>query len=175
MADTERTARDAKAQMFDQLGKVKAGMLVVDDSGQHPQPMAPHVDRDAGVIWFITARSTDLAQAAGHGAKAGGGRIGSFTFIGKNDDYYASMRGPLDQVDDEAMIDELWTAQAAAWFEKGREDHEVTLLRFTLQDAEIWSNTRNPVVFAFEMARAVGTRAVPDVGEHVKVRWRDAA
>ncbi len=175
MADTQRTADDAKDQLFDQLDKVKAGMLTVDGSGQHPQPMTAYPDRDAGIVWFITSRHTDLAQAAGHPVAPGGmagASIGTFSFIGKKDDYWASLRGPLDQVDDEAKIDELWNAMAAAWFEHGREDHEVTLLRLTLRDAEVWSSTRNPVVFGFEIAKAQRDGKVPDLGEHVRVSWR---
>jgi general stress protein 26 len=178
MVDTQRTKEDAKGQLFAQLDKVKAGMLGVEGSGQHPQPMTAYPDPDAGIVWFITSRDTDLAKAAGHPVLSGGAvgdKIANFALIGKKDDYWANMRGPLDQIDDEAKIDELWSAQAAAWFEKGREDHEVTLLRLTLQEAEIWSSSRNPVVFAFEMAKAMGSQTRPDLGEHVKITWPGTA
>lgn len=169
MADVDRTNEDAKGQLFDQLDKVKAGMLGVEGSGQHLQPMTPYEDRDAGVIWFLTSRDTDLARAVGIGA------TGHFSFIGRNDDYYASMRGPLEQVEDEAKIDEIWNAVAAAWFPRGREDHEVTLLRFTLDDASVWSTSDNPITFGFEIARANMTEDRPNLGAHRVIEWRGAA
>ncbi|KAA9010445.1 pyridoxamine 5'-phosphate oxidase family protein [Histidinibacterium aquaticum] len=169
MADVDRTTEDAKAQMFDQLSEVKAGMLGVPGSGQHMQPMTPYFDRDEGVIWFITSRDTDLVQAVGLGATA------HFTFIGKNDDYYACMRGQMEQVEDDAKIDEIWNAVAAAWFEEGREDHEVTLLKFALRDASVWSTPRNPITFGFEIARANMTEDTPHMGAHRVLEWRNAA
>lgn len=165
MADTDRTDTDAKAQLFDQLGQVKAGMLGVEGSGQHLQPMTPHVERDTGIIWFLTSRDTDLVKATGMGATA------HFTFIGKDHDYYACMSGALSQEEDEDKIDEIWSAVAAAWFDGGREDHAVTLLKFTLREAAIWSSSSNPLKFAFEIARANVSEDTPDLGTHKIVRW----
>ena len=165
MADTDRTQHDGKAQLFDQLGRIRAGMLGVVGAGQHLQPMTPYVERDTGLIWFITSRQTDLVRAVGTGSTA------HFAFIGKDDDYYACMAGPLEQVEDEAKLDEIWSAVAAAWFEDGREDHDVALLRFTLRDASVWSSSDNPIRFAFEIAKANMTDQMPDVCAHRVLRW----
>lgn len=141
-------------------------MLGVIGSGQHLQPMSPYPDRDAGIVWFITSRQTDLARAVGLGATA------HFAFTGKNDDYYACMRGPIAQVEDEAKIDEIWNAVAAAWFEEGREDHDVCLLRLTLSDASVWATSNNPITFGFEIARANMSHDRAHLGAHRTIEWR---
>lgn len=167
MADTDRTNVDAKAQLFDQLGDVKAGFLHAEKSGQHGQPMAPHGDPDAGVIWFITSRQSDLARAVGTGCPA------HFTFTGKSHDYYASVDGRLSLSQDSAKLDEIWSAIAAAWFDKGREDADVALLRLDLQEGAVWSNTSNPVTFALQIPAAnLSEEKKPDLGEHKIIRWR---
>ena len=170
MADTDRTNDDAKAQLFDQLRDVKAGFLHAEKSGQHGQPMAPHADRDAGVLWFITSRQSDLARAVTTGCPA------HFTFIGKKHDYYASMEGTLTQVEDQQKLDEIWSAIAAAWFDKGRDDPDVTLLRLDMAEAAIWSNTANPITFGMQIAAAnLREEKKPDIGEHTIVRWRSVS
>jgi general stress protein 26 len=36
------------------------------------------------------------------------------------------------------MIDRLWNPYVEAWFEGGKDDPKVTLLRFDAENAEIW-------------------------------------
>ncbi|NNF90205.1 MAG: pyridoxamine 5'-phosphate oxidase family protein, partial [Boseongicola sp.] len=51
---------DAK-EFWNQLDNVMAGMLTLE--GARPVPMSPYSDREAGAIWFITARGTDVEEA----------------------------------------------------------------------------------------------------------------
>lgn len=166
MADTERTESDAKNQLFDQMQKVKAGMLGVDGSGQHMQPMHPYPDRDTGEIWFITSRDTDLFKTV-----SGKNAHGHFTVVGKGDDYYACMGGPIEVVEDSDKIDEIWNAVAAAWFEEGREDHDVGLLRLGLKDASVWATSDNPITFGFQIAKANASHDTPNLGAHRTLSW----
>ena len=166
MVDLKKTDADAKAQLFDQLGDLHAGMLGVDGSGQHMQPMTPYFDRIEGKIWFITSRDTDLVSAVGQGGSA------MFTFVGKKNDYYACMRGDITVRHDEAKLDEIWSVVAAAFFDDGRRDPEVTLLCLDLRDAAIWATDGNPFHFGLEIAKANMDRdRKPDLGKHVKVRF----
>jgi general stress protein 26 len=167
MADTDRTTEDAKGQLFDQLEAVKAGMLMVEGSAHHSQPMHPYIDREQGLIWFLTSDDTELVSDVGGGGKA------HYTLIGKKDDYYACMRGRIERVHDEQKIDEVWNAVAAAWFEGGRDNPHITLLCLRLEDAAIWSTSGNPITFALEIAKAnMREEKLPDVGERVEVHWR---
>jgi general stress protein 26 len=38
------------------------------------------------------------------------------------------------------MIDRLWNRYVAAWFEGGKDDPQLTLLRFDAERAEIWAD-----------------------------------
>src|SRR3569832_404477 len=70
------------------------------------QPMTAYFedqDRDAGVVWFFTAKDHDLTRAMGQSNRA----IGSFS--AKGHDLFASLRGTLEIVDERAMIDRLWS------------------------------------------------------------------
>ena len=39
---------------------------------------------------------------------------------------------------DRAVIDRLWNRYVAAWFEKGKDDPKLRLLRFEPAEAEVW-------------------------------------
>ncbi|WP_287252704.1 pyridoxamine 5'-phosphate oxidase family protein [Mesorhizobium sp.] len=47
--------------------------------------------------------------------------------------------------DDRAVIDRLWNRFVAAWFEEGKEDPKLCLLRFDPADAEIWKDASSIV------------------------------
>ena len=50
------------------------------------------------------------------------------------------MQGELVADNDPAMIDRLWNRFVAAWFEGGKSDPNLQLLRFTPDRAQIWLN-----------------------------------
>ena len=169
MSSTDRTPDDVKRQLFSQLDDVRAGMLGVDGARQHMQPMTHNVDAENQEIWFITSRKTDLVEEIGTGSTA------QYCVIGEDHDYYACLRGPIEQVEDEAKLDELWNAVVAAWFDDGREDSDVTLLRMTLNDGAIWTATDSAVVFGLQIAMAnMDREKKPDLGEHHLIQFNRA-
>ncbi|SDX13301.1 pyridoxamine 5'-phosphate oxidase family protein [Litoreibacter albidus] len=169
MADTDRTETDARGQLFDQLDDIRAGMLGVEGSGQHMQPMTHYFDRDTGELWFITSTDTDLVRAVGQGSTA------HFCVQSTSQDYYACLSGPIHQSQDEAKLDEIWTAVAAAFFEDGREDKKICLLHMPLREAAIWSSPGNPLMFGFEVLRANMGDGTADAGTHKVINFAAAA
>ncbi|CUH75646.1 pyridoxamine 5'-phosphate oxidase family protein [Tropicibacter naphthalenivorans] len=162
MANRPETDIEAEKQLWDQLSDTRTGMLWVQGSGQHPQPMTHFADPDSGALWFITASDTDLVAAMGEGAQAG------FTLVSGSGDYHASMTGPLVPYNSDEKIDELWNFAVAAWFEKGRADETVQLIKFTPREASVWASQGNPVLVGLKMMRAAMTEGEshPDVGTH---------
>jgi len=41
---------------------------------------------------------------------------------------------------DRAVIDRLWNSHVAAWYEKGKDDPNLALLRLDAESVEIWEN-----------------------------------
>ncbi len=166
MADVDKTNENPREQLFDRLDDVRAGMLGVQGSSSHMQPMSHFVDREKETLWFITARDTDLVDEIGQGGTA------HFCVMDKGQDYYACLSGKITQSQDEAKLDELWNTFVAAWFEGGREDSNVVLLEMPLKEAAIWSSTGSRLVLGMEMARAaMQSDHKPDVGTHTVVNF----
>jgi general stress protein 26 len=134
-------AKDKDAELGDKLWKalesdrtVMLGLAGVEEG--HSQPMTAQLtDADpSGAIWFFSAKDVDLVKALG-----GGGRSVAH-FAAKGHDLFASIHGELTPVDDRAMIDRLWNKFVAVWYEGGKEDPKLQLLRFDPDHAQVWLN-----------------------------------
>jgi len=160
MPDTHHSHTQIKDDLIRNMDEITAGMLGVEGVGSHMRPMTHFADNDHRTLWFLASRSSDLVTEIGQGSTA------HFCLVGDNNRFYACLRGTIEQVADDEKKDELWGPISGAWFE-GQDDPDVVLLKMSLRDAEVWSNTDSRLQFAFEIARAnVDSSHQPDVGEH---------
>lgn len=160
-----KTAETSPAELlWEKLGEVHAGMLGIEGSGQHMQPMAHHLDREGRRLWFFTKRDTDLYQALTAGATA------HFTIVSKAQDFHACMAGTLVERHDRAKLDELWNPNVAAWFD-GPDDPDLKMLALELRDAALWSSTSSSLAYLWETAKANVSDARPNVGVHNVVNF----
>lgn len=99
------------------------------------QPMTAQLDDGReGPIYFFTAKDTDLVHDLGSRHRA------TAHFAAKGHGLFASVEGELTPDNDPATIDRLWNRFVAAWFEGGRDDPTLQLLRFEPNRAQIWLN-----------------------------------
>ena len=108
------------------------GLVGVEES--HTRPMTAQLRGSEGPIFFFTARDNTLVQNLRADSRAIG------TFAAKDHEVFASVHGRLSLENDPEVIDELWNPYVEAWFEGGRDDPELALLRFDADRAEIWEN-----------------------------------
>lgn len=161
MSMVDKVRADARTALFDVLDETRAGMLGLKNADQHMQPMTHHADRDTAELWFITSADTDLVRTMGQGGKA------HYCLTKGDGTFYACLTGRLMPSDDKAKLGEVWSVVASAWFEEGRDDPDVTLLRFALEDAAIWTATDSAMTFGLEIARAkFNAEKKPDLGDH---------
>ena len=108
--------------------------LVGRDDGR-AQPMTAQLENGGrGPIWFLSAKDVELVQATGDGASA------LLHFASKGHDLFASVLGRLAPENDRATIERLWNPFAASWYEEGKDDPKLRLLRFEPGEAQIWLN-----------------------------------
>ena len=125
---------------------------------EHHIPMNAQLDKDAhGAFWFFTA--TDNRLAAGGPAMA--------QFAAKGHELFACISGTLVSESDRTVLDKLWSNSIAAWYEGGKDDPKLVLLRFDLDDAEIW--TADPSIKGmFKLATGMAMKD-GELGEHATV------
>jgi general stress protein 26 len=103
--------------------------------GALPRPMYAAFEEEKSPIWFFTQWDTDLGRVLKVGPKAG-----LMTFASKGHDLWASVSGRLRVDNDSATIERLWNPVVAAWYEDGKTDPNLCLVRFDTSDAEIWDD-----------------------------------
>jgi general stress protein 26 len=96
------------------------------------QPMTVLTDEERSPLWIFTSKETDLARALSPGQPA------SLAFSSKGHDVFASLLGRISPDNDRAVIDRLWNPFVAAWYKEGKDDPELCLLRFDVEDAKVW-------------------------------------
>ncbi len=108
--------------------------VMVGTKDVHPKPLTAQFDGDKPTIFFFTAKGTDLADSASSPTEA------TLVYSSKGHDLFATVHGQLEVDNDPALIDRLWNRFVAAWFEGGKDDPKVCLLRFEPGQAEIWKD-----------------------------------
>lgn len=137
------TDADIEARFWKSLKSDMTVMLgLVGREDGHAQPMTAQLDEDQdgkGPIWFFTAKDVELVKALGNGGPA------MLHFVAKGHDLFASVEGRLTPDNDKARIDRLWNPFVAAWFEGGKADPKLQLLRFDPDRGQIWLNGNSMV------------------------------
>ncbi|MBA3897337.1 MAG: pyridoxamine 5'-phosphate oxidase family protein [Sphingomonadaceae bacterium] len=126
--------QEIKAKFWKALKSDRTVMLGLDgvDDG-HARPMTAQIEGDeGGPVWFFTSKENAIARELGSGSRA------IATFASKGHDLFATIHGSLSVTTDRATIDRLWNRYVAAWFEGGKDDPKLALLRFDAERAEIW-------------------------------------
>lgn len=149
---------DIKTRFWKELAD--SPYVMVGKTGEHTHhiPMNAQLDKDANsAFWFFTATDNRLA----------GGGPAMAQFASKGHDLFACISGTLRPETDRAVLDRLWSNGVEAWYEGGKDDPKLLLLRFDLDNAEIW--TADPGIKGmFKLATGM-TMKEGDLGQHAEV------
>jgi general stress protein 26 len=109
---------------------VMLGLDGVEDG--HTRPMSVLFEAERSPLWIFTARDNGIVQQLDEGHRA------IATFTSRGHDLFATLHGSLAVANDRAVIDRLWNPHVAAWYEGGKADPKLVLLRLDAERAEIW-------------------------------------
>lgn len=129
MADPQ----ELKAKFWKALGSDMTMMLGLDGvEDGHARPMTAQFEDERSPIWFFTSTENQIVRSLGQGNRA------IATFSSKGHDLFATLHGSLALDNNRATIDRLWNRHVAAWYEGGKDDPKLALLRLDAERAEIW-------------------------------------
>ncbi len=66
-------------------------------------------------------------------------------------------------------MEELWNPILKAWFPKGLDDPNITLLKVSVESAEYWDSTSSTIVQVAGFIKAIVTGTNADGGENEKI------
>lgn len=150
---------EIKEEFWEELSDSPFVMVGLESDLKHSIPMKAVLDKDANsCFWFYTSKQNRLAK----------GGPAMVQFASKGHDVFACIAGTLVEENDPAIIDKYWSNSVEAWYDQGRQDADLLMLRFDLGSAEIWEADPG-LVGVFKMV--TGSKMKPeDLGSHARVQ-----
>lgn len=149
---------DIKQLFWTALADSPNVMIGLHGNHDHSLPMRAQLDEDAqGSFWFFTTLDNRLAP---------GGRAMA-QFAARDHGLFACIDGTLTRESDSNVLDRLWSNAVAAWYPGGKEQSDLLLLRFDLNEAEVWTADIG-ITGLFKMATGL-TIKPREVGDHATV------
>jgi general stress protein 26 len=154
-----RSTQDLKQHLWHKLTEGPFMMVGLTDPVTHSEPLTAQLDEDqVDTIFFFIGKDNRLA---------GGGPVMA-QFVSKGQDYFACLSGTASVDHDPAMIEKLWSKPVEAWFPGGKSDPNLALLRFDINEAELWESD---MTLTGKLKLLFGGKIKPDEeGSHAKVQ-----
>ncbi|WP_201534068.1 pyridoxamine 5'-phosphate oxidase family protein [Psychrobacter immobilis] len=143
-----------------------AMMTTINDKGDlHAWPMTTsEANLSAKEIWFIGDKKSDIYKDLQSNAKVG------LAYASQDEKNYVSISGNAELVTDKAKLDELWSPVYNAFFEHGKEDENVQLMKVVPHGAECWVSGSSTVnMFKMAAAALQDGKTAENVGEQFSV------
>ncbi len=113
-------------------------------------PMATQkVDESTGAIWFFTGNDGQHTQDIQADSRV------QLIYANNSDSAYLTVSGMAEILDDKAKIDELWSPLAKVWFQGGKDDPNLRLLKVTPQEGFYWDTKHSKMVSFIKMAASI--------------------
>jgi len=143
------------------VDSIDIGMLSTFTKGTnypHSIPMSRQEVDDHGNIWFLFSAESDTYQHLQQNKEV------SMTFADVSSYEFLSINGTGEVSQDPARIDKYWNDMIAAWFEKGKQDPNIRILKITPAEAHYWDNKTNKLITFFKVAASAVTGSKMDIG-----------
>ena len=115
-------------------------------------------------IWFIGHTPSETVENIKTNPEV------NLAYVSQDDKNYLSITGTAELLEDKEKLNELWSVMYNAYFEKGKEDPSVQLIKVTPHGAEYWANG-NAITSAFKMTAAAVTETAVEksLGENFSI------
>jgi len=115
------------------------------------RPMGLRQVDESGNLWFLSSRSSNKNFEIQHD-----NRVQLF-FSKTSDNHFLSVYGTATVYRDQTKIEEIWTPIAEAWFEEGKQDPDVTVIKVATEEAYYWDTKNGKLVSLLKIAAAALT------------------
>ena len=143
-----------------------AMMSTINSKGDmHAWPMTTSETSLGGKeIWFIGDKTSDVVKDIQSNPKVG------LSYASQDDKDYVSISGNAELSTDKAKLDELWSPVYNAFFEYGKEDETVQLIKIVPHGAECWLSGSSTInMFKMAAAALQDGKTAEDIGEQFSI------
>lgn len=157
---------DQLKDLREKIKDVRFGMFTtLDPDGKlTSRPMTSQQLDDDGNMWFFTSDVTDFVRHLSDHPNV------NISFSDLEDSLFVSIAGRAELTRDRAKIEELWSPLVSAWFDGGKEDPHLSLIKVHVDTAEYWDTHSSKMTQLYALAKSALTGKAPrDLGEHKKI------
>ena len=151
----------------DVIKDVKFAMMsTINSKGDvHAWPMTTsETSLGAKEIWFIGDKTSDVVKDIQDNPKIG------LSYASEDEKNYVSVSANAELSSDQAKLDELWSPVYNAFFEHGKEDPNVQLIKVVPHGVECWLSGSSTVnMFKMAAAALQDGKTAEDMGEQFSV------
>lgn len=159
MGDIQNLKDNAAIEKIIELAKDQTCLFCtyIGEFAIKARPMSTQAVEDDGTIWFFSSKQSDKNREIATKNKV----HLLYGDPGKSD--YLSVEGHVVITEDKNKIDELWTPIIKTWFQEGKDDPNLSLLKITPAEAYYWDTKHGKMVsFAKMLASVVSGKTMDD-------------
>ena len=120
-------------------------------NGAMCRPMSAQEVDDEGNIWFFSGLNSDKNSEIQED------NLVQLVFSHPGKSSYMIVNGVAEISTDRKKIEELWSPMIKIWFEGGKDDPNLSLIKVSTRSAYYWDTDGNKVVNFFKMLASVAT------------------
>lgn len=153
--------QEAIEKLIQIVDKTDIGMFCTfgtDSDYPHSVPMSRQEVDESGNIWYLF--STDSTT---HSNLTRNNKL-SIYFSHVTDYTFLSLNGTGEISRDQERIDKYWNKMIETWFEKGKEDERIRVIKVTPSEAHYWDNKSNKLTTLIKMAVSAVSDTKLDIG-----------
>ncbi|MFC3199348.1 pyridoxamine 5'-phosphate oxidase family protein [Parapedobacter deserti] len=161
MSTENLNGQEAIDKLKDLVDGIDIGVLCTFMPGTdypHAVPMSRQEVDENGHIWFLFSSESETHKHLQHNNKA------SLLYSDVRNYKFLSINGTAEISQDQGRIDKYWSNMVAAWFEKGREDPHIRVLKVIPEDAHYWDTKSNKLVTLLKVAASGASGKQMDIG-----------
>lgn len=158
--------REAIDKLKEMVNKIDIGMMCSFDSEKdypHAVPMSRQEVDEEGNIWFLFSSESETYRNLQKNKNI------SLLYAHVGDYNFLSINGTAEISRDQARIDKYWNKMIEAWFEKGKEDPHIRVLKVIPVEAHYWDNKSNKLVTLLKVAASAVSGQQLDIGREGKL------
>lgn len=159
MGDTKSLSNREATEKIKEIAKGQICLLCTyENEKMVSRPMGTSGIDDNGDIWFLSNKESDKNQQIKKDHSV------YLMFMNAGKQQYLSLSGRAEIVLDRSKIDELWNPLAKAWFEEGKDDPSISLIRVRPIEGHYWDTKNGKLVSMIKIAVAAVTGKQMDGG-----------
>ncbi len=142
MSHFENLIHEEALQKVRKLAADKVAMFTKfsDPYTSESRPMYTQGIDEDGAFWFFSKDTSDKNAQLLHHASV------HLMYANAGSDAYLSVKGKAAILKDQAIIDRLWSDFAKLWFEEGRKDPNLTLIRVNPDQIHYWDTEHGKLI-----------------------------